>query len=83
MALDAAKNTKHFWGYVRSKTTVKEKVTRLQMAAGTLTTSDIETADTMNQAINRVFTQENTSNMPTPTGAPLQEELLQVQIHQE
>ena len=37
----------------------------------------------MNQAFNRVFTQEDTLDMPTPTGAPLQEELIQVQIHQE
>ena len=58
-------------------------MTRLQTATGTLTTSDIEMAGTMNQAFNRVFTQEDTLDMPTPTGAPLQEELIQVQIHQE
>ncbi|KAK3878918.1 hypothetical protein Pcinc_016461 [Petrolisthes cinctipes] len=49
----------------RSKTSVKENVTRLRAPEGTLTKGDKETAQVMNKAFNGVFVQEDMS-IPVP-----------------
>ncbi len=66
VAQDATYNAKHFWAYVRSKTTAKETISRLRAPNGEVTENDEETAHEMNQAFNRVFVREDDSQ-PTPT----------------
>lgn len=58
VATDAKDNPKHFWGYVRSKTSVKERVPNMRKTDGSLTQSDEESAQTMNEAFNDVFIEE-------------------------
>lgn len=67
VALDSVSNTKHFWAYVRSKTTAKETVTRLKTMDGEVTENETEIAQGMNKAFNRVFVREdNNRRIPTP-----------------
>lgn len=63
---DSATNPKHFWSYARSKTTIKETITRLKNASGELTENDTETAQKMNKPFNGVFVEEDASH-PTPS----------------
>ena len=64
VALDSKENSKHFWSYVRSKTNVKEQITRVKNSEGELTKNDKETVDTLNSAFNNVFIRETTENLP-------------------
>ena len=48
-------DNKIFWNYVRSKTKTKSIVTKLAMPNGNLTTTDQETADTLNNYCSTVF----------------------------
>lgn len=68
VATDTLENPKHFWAYVRSKTSVKENITHLRNDSGTLTDNDNETANVMNKAFNQVFVREDVSQpVPVPT----------------
>ena len=46
---------KHFWKYVRSNTKTKDKITKVLNQNNTLTSSDSETADVMNNYFPSVF----------------------------
>ena len=57
-------NPKHFWGYIRSKTNLKECVMRIRKRNGLLTKNDEETANEFNTAFYGVFVQENLADVP-------------------
>ena len=61
---DIKVNPKHFWSYVRSRTTLKEKVLRVRNSNGVTTQSDLQTANEMNKAFQSVFIQEDDLNVP-------------------
>lgn len=70
VALDSVNNAKHFWAYVRSKTTAKDRITRVKTLDGEYTGNDQETATAMNTAFNGVFVEEETDGaLPVPTMA--------------
>lgn len=56
---DIKVNPKHFWSYVRDRTTLKEKVLRVRNGNGVTTQSDLETANVMNSAFQSVFINED------------------------
>ncbi|KAK3871968.1 hypothetical protein Pcinc_022917 [Petrolisthes cinctipes] len=64
IAQDATSNTKHFWAYVRSKTTAKETITRMRTSTGEVTEDDGSIAQEMNTAFNGVYVRED-STQPT------------------
>lgn len=66
IALDATSNTKHFWAYVRSKTTAKASITRLKTQTGEITEDDETIAQVMNKAFNGVYVREDTG-LPSVT----------------
>ena len=57
-------DNKIFWNYVRSKTKTKSIVTKLEMPNGNLTTTDQETADTVNNYFSTVFEVEPDEPLP-------------------
>ena len=61
---DIKVNPKHFWSFVRSQTTIKERILKVRKRNGELTETDEETANEMNTAFQSVFTQEDISNIP-------------------
>ena len=60
-------NQKKFFGYMRSKQTVKDNLTALRMrkANGELTTTDLETAELLSAYFKEVYTVEDMTNMVT------------------
>ena len=64
VAEDATRNTRHFWAYVRSKTTAKETITRLKTHEGDVTEDDDKIANEMNMAFNGVYVRED-ADRPT------------------
>ena len=57
-------NPKAFYQYVASKTKTKEGVSNLIKKDGTLTNSDLEKAETLNNFFSSVFTIEDKHNIP-------------------
>ena len=53
-----------FWNYVSKNSKTKKSVTKLLMPNGNLTSSDQETANTLNEYFSSVFTNENETNIP-------------------
>ena len=64
-ALNAKKEPKRFWKYVKQKTKSKSSIGNLQKNDGTLTQTDNEKANELNKFFASVFTRENVSNIPT------------------
>jgi len=64
IAKSAKLNPKMFFQYVKSKTKPKENIANLLKEDGSLTESDKEKADVLNNYFTSVFTKENTHNMP-------------------
>ncbi|MES9971492.1 MAG: reverse transcriptase family protein, partial [Candidatus Thiodiazotropha sp.] len=60
----AKKESKHFWKYVNSKVKSQSNVTNLQKSDSTLTSSDQEKAEVLNDYFSKVFTRENLDDMP-------------------
>ena len=60
----AARINKLFWNYVSKNSKTKKSVTKLLMPYGNLTSSDQETANTLNEYLSSVFTNENETNIP-------------------
>ena len=61
---DIKDNPKAFWYYARSKTKTKSGISDLRKDNGSLTNTDLEKADVLNNFFISVFTQENTNTMP-------------------
>ena len=57
-------DTKVFYSYLRSKTTIKESVTSVRKPDGTLSESTKETADTINFTFQSVFVKEDGGPLP-------------------
>ena len=57
-------NNKIFWRYVSSQRKTKTSIPDLKRKDGTLTSSDIEKAEILNQQFSSVFTREDTNNVP-------------------
>ena len=66
MAINIKQDPKTFYAYVRSKQRTKAVVGQLKRHDGSLTTSDSETAQLLNQHFSSVFTRENTERLPEP-----------------
>ena len=58
-------NPKHFWSFIRSRTSLKENVFRIRNERGQLTKKDQETADVFNMSFQSVFVTENTQDVPS------------------
>lgn len=62
---DIEVNSKHFWSYARSKSSVKESVLKVIYQNGELTNTDLKTVNEINRAtFQNVFTQETEHNIP-------------------
>ena len=59
---DIKVNPKHFWSFIRSKSKVKENVTKVRKPNGELSKNDQETADVFNNAFQSVFVVEDRQN---------------------
>ena len=57
-------DTASFYAYLRSQTTIKEEVSRVTWPDGSLTTSNLETANAINQSFQRVFVKEGEGPIP-------------------
>lgn len=62
---DSTNNAKHSWAYLRSKTNVKEMISKIRTSTGEITDDDQGIAQQMNAAFNRVFVREDTSQPPS------------------
>ncbi|KAK7105260.1 hypothetical protein V1264_016666 [Littorina saxatilis] len=60
----AKDNPKVFWSYVKSRTTIRSGIADLKRKDGTLATSNVEKANTLNDFFQSVFTEETTGEMP-------------------
>ena len=58
-------NPKRFWRYVASQTKVKHHVSGVLKPNGSLTVDDKDTANTLNNFLSSVFTQENADDIPS------------------
>jgi len=65
LAANIKKDKKSFYAYARSKSKVKVQVSTLNVQGHNLT-NDLDIAQSLNTCFASVFTQENTSNIPTP-----------------
>ena len=57
-------DAKHFWKYVKSKTSVKSTISQLKNEKGDLVDDSKGKADILNDYFSSVFTREDTSNIP-------------------
>ena len=73
-------DTKIFWKYVRSKSKTKSTVSKLQMNNGALSTTDQETATTLNSYFTTVFEKEPDGPLPVFQNRVYQEALLTTEI---
>ena len=73
-------DTKIFWKYVRSKSKTKSTVSKLQMNNGALSTTDQETATTLNSYFTTVFEKEPDGPLPEFQNRIYQEALLTTEI---
>ena len=64
IAKKAKRESKHFWKYVKRKVKSQSGVTNLQKTDSTLTKSDQEKAEVLNEYFSSVFTRENLDNIP-------------------
>ena len=65
LAKDIQQNPTLFWKYVRNNTKVRHDVDKLVKEDGTLTSSDCEVANCLNDFFTSVFTNELASDVPT------------------
>ena len=76
IAAESRNNHKAFYIYVNSKLKSKDPVRHLLKRDGTLTTTDKEKADVLNEQFSSVFTKENMLNFPDITSHQLRTEPL-------
>ena len=79
-------DSKSFYAYVRSKSKCRSGIGPLMSASGTITESDAEMCEVLNEYFSSVFTKENENAMPSPvqvyTG-PASDELNDVQLSED
>ena len=61
---DIKVNPKHFWSFVRSRTSLKERVLRVRKLNGEISKTDVETGNEMNNAFHSVFIREDVNSIP-------------------
>ena len=76
IAAESKNNHKAVYKYVNSKLKSKDPVRHLLKRDGTLTTTDKEKADVLNEQFSSVFTKENMLNFPDITSHQLRTEPL-------
>jgi hypothetical protein len=65
VATESKKNPKAFWNYVKSKTVLRESISKLRNPANdTMTTDDTEKANILNTFFSNMFTPENLLSTP-------------------
>lgn len=67
IARDAKYSPKKFWSYVKSRTKTRSKIPILRRKDGTIATTPLEKADTLNECFSSVFTDEQLENIPDET----------------
>ena len=81
VADNITENPKKFWGYVKSKTTVKERIPSLRPSDDAEPTYESrEKAEILSNFFASVFTVEPLSGAPTPLQRSYEEELRNVEI---
>ena len=65
IAAECRTNNKGLWRYINSRLKNKSKIQKLRRRDGTLTSSDQEAAEALNDQFFNVFTREDTSNLPS------------------
>ena len=73
-------DNKLFWNYVSKNSKTKKSVSQLLSSDGTLTSSDQETANTLNEYVSSVFSNENTNTIPDFNDRNFNHELDQIVI---
>ena len=73
-------DNKLFWNYVSKNSKTKKSVSQLLSSDGTLTSSDQETANTLNEYFSSVFSNENTNTIPDFNDRNFNHELDQIVI---
>ena len=73
-------DNKLFWNYVSKNSKTKKLVSQLLSSDGTLTSSDQETANTLNEYFSCVFSNENTNTIPEFNNINFNHELDQIVI---
>ena len=71
LAKDCRRNPKAAWRYMKSSNKVSNGIPNLKKPDGSMTTTDAETADVLNQQYYSVFTKEDTTNIPNIPLKPL------------
>ena len=64
ISIRAKDDPKHFWKYVKSKTTVKSTIGELKNDNGEFTEDPLGKANILNNYFSSVFTRENPSKIP-------------------
>ena len=64
LAKECRKNPKAVWRYMKSTNKISSGIPNLKKQDGSLTTSDQETAEVLNQQYYKQFTKEDTTNIP-------------------
>ena len=84
IAKECRKNPKSVWRYMKSTNKMSSGIPNLKKQDGSLTTSDKETAEVLNDQYYKQFTKEDTTNLPnTPPKHLLTEELKKFKITKE
>jgi hypothetical protein len=77
-------NPKKFWGYVKSKTTVRDRIPELHNPDNNTSTSDnFEKAEILSKFFCSVFTYKPDNTIPDPPGQPYQTELHETTVTEE
>lgn len=76
LARECRTNNKGIWKYIRNRTNTRGGIGQLFKQDGTLTQSDQEAAEVLNQHFFKSFTEEDTSNVPHVTPKNLTTEAL-------
>ena len=64
MAKKAKTESKHFWKYIKCKVKTQSNVTNLEKMDSSLTKSEKEKAEVLNDFFSSVFTRENCDRIP-------------------
>ena len=80
IAINIKEDSKSFWNYVRMQSKTRTGIGDLESSDGTLSSSDHQKAELLNTFFASVFTEEDTSTIPTIDGIDIEEHLEQVEI---
>ena len=68
IATESKENNKAVWRYVKSRLNNKSQITTIKLQDGSISSSDLEAAESLNEQFFKVFTREDTGTIPTFPG---------------